>query len=321
MVLAGGGISAIAAGHSLPGDSLYGVKRLVESVRIEVPSGNSRWTGDLRFVSLRLREAEQLAEPGAASRAGRWNDFDRAVADADSALVRLARSAPSVQLRNSLDAERGRWQQLVPSVPAAQQPALGRVLGMIDSIATVVPAGEPAHLLPFALLGTGRVTISSALADGWPLDPTPRRPVPNARVPAAAPLVGGADGTGEAGRPPTGSSGSASRRPASRLPGATSGPGATTAPKAGPASGSRAATAATPSASAVPAVPGDTGSSARTGTLVPRLGTRRPGGDRAPEPGRAAPMAAAGGGPMASLTRLPTIVDFVKPLDRTRRSP
>jgi hypothetical protein len=176
LALGGGGV-AVAAGHALPGDPLYGVKRLTEAVRLALTPGATTAPGDLNRVSLRLGEAERLAAPsGAAGSAAtngsspRWGEFDSAVTDMHTALVRLAGSTPPEQLAPPLEGTSTRLQRLLPLVPAGQQAELQRTIDLIGGIRSALPLSRPSPFVPFSLLGPGPVTTSRALTEGWPLD-------------------------------------------------------------------------------------------------------------------------------------------------------
>jgi hypothetical protein len=192
LVVSGGGLTAAAASSSLPGDPLYGVKRLTESVRLHATHGSSP-SADVQFVRHRLAEAERIAAPAgpdaSASPGTRWADFDRAVGDARTALGRLQVAPASPDVVASLAAQRDRWQALLPVVPPESRRSVQGALDLVVSITGTLPAvrgsdpvgGDAAQLPEPEASDTpvGGARVPGAEPDADPAPPVTRSAAPS----------------------------------------------------------------------------------------------------------------------------------------------
>ncbi|MDQ1672335.1 MAG: hypothetical protein QOC98_897 [Frankiaceae bacterium] len=169
LVLAGGGVAAAAAEHSLPGETLHPLKRFTESVRLAADPHRNSPSRVLREIDVRLTELEQSSRLGTgAAPTGvpfdRWPAMEAALADVESDLGRLAPRASDPAVRDALAQQRQLLVSVLPTLPAQQQPAVQRLVAMIDAMVlqpgTVPPgAGQP---------GTGGVLSLPTPVSGSP---------------------------------------------------------------------------------------------------------------------------------------------------------
>jgi hypothetical protein len=235
--LTAGGVSAAAAGHAIPGDALYPMKRFGESVRTTLDPGAGSGPA-LHLLSTRIGEVESIAamDPTGAQ-PERWTGADAALRDANAALTSAIALEPPAGLRPDLTSSRARLARLLLTVPEAHRPGVQTLLDEIDGLPGAFSAGADFPALPYGLLPPGRLNLGRALSDGWPIDPALALPAPPpAATPIAAALPSAPTGssgstTGTAGNATSGGSGSgsspssaASTSPLSRVSGRSSSP-------------------------------------------------------------------------------------------------
>jgi hypothetical protein len=201
VALAGGGIAAAAAGHSLPGQPLYPAKRLGQAVQLALDPSSGPGPS-LRLVSDRISDAERtLAADPAGADAQRWRAVDAALDEADRTLVGLSGAQPATELRPALTEARTRLERLLAAVPATHRAAVQRLLDTLDGLLPAAPVAGDAGALSALLLPGGHVSPSDALAAGWPIDLSALAPPPaTARAPGL-PDVGSVGGLAATGHP------------------------------------------------------------------------------------------------------------------------
>ncbi len=166
LVLAGGGVAAAAAGDSLPGDTLHPLKRFTESVRAAIDPHRDQPSHVLREIDVRLSELRRSSRPalGATPRGvalERWPAMLSALSEVKAELDRLAPRAADPTVRAALLERRQRLADIIPTLTAAQQPAVQRLIAQIDAMTGSPAAGG---LLPLPGVGAAAPPVAVARA-------------------------------------------------------------------------------------------------------------------------------------------------------------
>ncbi len=171
--------AAYAAGDSLPGDPLYGVKRGLERAALAI---NPTARGDtgllLRFAQRRLDEAERLAA------LGREDDLETALeayeATVDEALAAAGVDSDSLgNLGIAMDAHEEALLRVLAKAPEAARPAISGALDKSRQTKTKIDHTEPGRDPDKNSPGQSKKTLGADLEEDKPPrvnDKTPKPP-------------------------------------------------------------------------------------------------------------------------------------------------
>ena len=153
----------VAATRSLPGQPFYGVKRLSETVQLDLASGDTaKGTKHLEFAATRLREVKALAHGDgslslgpsgapvasglafggstASHIAAALRDFDRETREGSALLTKVfdktGKPAPLRIITSFTTQQTARLAGLLPSLPAAVRPQAQQSLQLVTTVGT-----------------------------------------------------------------------------------------------------------------------------------------------------------------------------------------
>lgn len=234
------GIAATASRDALPGDALYGVKRVTESTGGVFTFGDQAEAArQLGLARTRVDELESLmgrgTPPDASTITSAIDDFDRATSNGSRLM--LAEDGTGSQLgdlRTWATAQSGRMEQLRASMPQDSVPEADDSIALLDRVLTRTEAlrartgctdpgsGSVDDLGPLPSSGTcvpqpGEVPAQTAPESG-PSEPgtgssapesssgstdpgTPSSPTSSSPEPGVAPLIGGDSASSQSGEP------------------------------------------------------------------------------------------------------------------------
>ena len=207
-VLALGGTAtgtAFAADDSLPGETLYPIKRLVESAHSAIPmSGSAKGTLHLTHASTRLAEATSLAQAGDTERAAETlDDFVAQATQGATALTEAGQGEPIHDFAIASVSDLDLLSTLLPS--GVISPVLQTLVGIDNAATQSLPdAGEGITSLPNSLVHMLASTLTPPGTSPVPpptsvLAPTPSALTsPNATPKAATPTSAAAPRTPKA---------------------------------------------------------------------------------------------------------------------------
>lgn len=139
LVLAGGGVAAAAAEHSLPGDTLHPLKRFTETVRTAADPHRDAPSHVLGEIDVRLSELERSSRLGAGAAStgiplDRWPAMQATLSEVESDLARLEARESDPAVREALAQRRQRLVGVLPALTAQQQPAVEHLVAVIDAM-------------------------------------------------------------------------------------------------------------------------------------------------------------------------------------------
>lgn len=206
--LIGGAGAAWASSHALPGDALYGLKRGLENVQLDLARGDTaKGREHLEQAERRLGEAEALAagedarSPQNRSRiAGALADMDTAAAAGTNELLAAYADTGDAEPLRLLDRFAAEQRERLADLAALLDPALrARVRSLADAlrdlqarVEALLPAGSTTGVA--ALGPVGSLAAARESGDGWAVARAVDRlagvtgPVPTAAA-AGAPLA------------------------------------------------------------------------------------------------------------------------------------